>query len=495
MKLRVRVLAGAGCLMTAVTGVAIGGSGAVPAAASLAVPPACADPVATWSLPALVNELLMVEAQFAALGTSGPEAAAGVGGLVLFGQPPAGAGPSIASGLAALNADAAAAGAIHPWYSTDEEGGTVTRLAQVVGPLPSARRMAAQWNTAQVESATARQGAAMRSLGLTMDLAPVLDTASPTDTVAAENTRSFSEDGNVAAAYGLAFADGLLSAGVVPVVKHFPGLGHANADTDTGPATDPPLSSLEQDDLIPFAQAAHAGLPVVMVGHPSVPGLTNGAPASLSAAAYRYLRQTLGFTGVAMTDALGAGAIADAGYSEPAAAVQAIESGADMAMIDASQWQPTVSALEAAVNGGSLPMAQLQASVGRILAAKRVGVCPVIGMAATRAGTGYWVASSGGGVQPFGSAAADGSMTGQHLNEPIVGMAAMPTGNGYWEVASDGGIFTFGTARFWGSMGGQHLNEPIVGMAAMPTGNGYWEVASDGGIFTFGTARFWGSGA
>ena len=154
-----------------------------------------------------------------------------------------------------------------------------------------------------------------------------------------------------------------------------------------------------------------------------------------------------------MTDALGAGAIAAAGYSEPAAAVQAIESGADMAMIEASQWQPTVSAIEDAVNGGSLPMAQLQASVSRILAAKGVGVCPVVGMAAKRAGTGYWLASSGGSVQPFGSAAADGSMTGQHLNEPIVGMAAMPTGNGYWEVASDGGIFTFGTARFWGSGG------------------------------------------
>jgi hypothetical protein len=52
------------------------------------------------------------------------------------------------------------------------------------------------------------------------------------------------------------------------------------------------------------------------------------------------------------------------------------------------------------------------------------------------------------------------------LNKPIVGMAATPDGKGYWLVASDGGIFSFGNATFYGSMGGTHLNKPIVGMAA-----------------------------
>ena len=81
------------------------------------------------------------------------------------------------------------------------------------------------------------------------------------------------------------------------------------------------------------------------------------------------------------------------------------------------------------------------------------------------------------------------------LNKPIVGMAATPDGGGYWLVASDGGIFAFGDAAFYGSTGSLTLNEPIVGMAATPDGAGYWLVASDGGIFSFGDAAFYGSGA
>ncbi len=80
-----------------------------------------------------------------------------------------------------------------------------------------------------------------------------------------------------------------------------------------------------------------------------------------------------------------------------------------------------------------------------------------------------------------------GSTGSLHLNQPIVGMAATPDGGGYWLVAADGGIFSFGDAAFHGSTGSLHLNQPIVGMAATPDGGGYWLVAADGGIFSFGS--------
>ena len=98
-----------------------------------------------------------------------------------------------------------------------------------------------------------------------------------------------------------------------------------------------------------------------------------------------------------------------------------------------------------------------------------------------------------GGVFTFGAAAFHGSTGAMRLNQPVVGMASTPSGRGYWLVASDGGIFTFGDARFFGSAGSIRLAQPIVGMASTPTGRGYWLVARDGGIFTFGDARFYGS--
>jgi hypothetical protein len=118
---------------------------------------------------------------------------------------------------------------------------------------------------------------------------------------------------------------------------------------------------------------------------------------------------------------------------------------------------------------------------------------PVVGMAATAAGKGYWLVARDGGVFSFGDARFLGSTGGIRLNQPIVGITRTPSGNGYWFVAADGGVFAFGDARFLGSTGGIRLNQPIVGMASSPTGDGYWLVARDGGIFAFGDARFLGS--
>jgi hypothetical protein len=118
---------------------------------------------------------------------------------------------------------------------------------------------------------------------------------------------------------------------------------------------------------------------------------------------------------------------------------------------------------------------------------------PIVAIAATPDGGGYWEVASDGGIFAFGDAHYYGSMGGTPLNKPIVGITATPDGGGYWEVASDGGIFAFGDANYYGSMGGKPLNKPIVGIAVTHDGGGYWEVASDGGIFTFGDATFYGS--
>ena len=98
--------------------------------AALAAPPACTTPVNAWPVSQRVEQLLMVGGQFSDLGASTPMAAAGVGGFVLFGQPAAGSGPAISSGIASLDATAREHGQVGPWMSTDEEGGPIARLSE-----------------------------------------------------------------------------------------------------------------------------------------------------------------------------------------------------------------------------------------------------------------------------------------------------------------------------------------------------------------------------
>ena len=136
---------------------------------------------------------------------------------------------------------------------------------------------------------------------------------------------------------------------------------------------------------------------------------------------------------------------------------------------------------------------------------------PVVGIAPTPDGKGYWLVTKAGFVYGFGDAKFYGDtfsygltgLTGSHpLNAPIVGIAAAPSGTGYWLVAADGGVFNFGSAGFHGTtytlgltgLTGSHpLNAPIVGIVPTANSGGYWMVGKDGGIFNFGNAGFYGS--
>ncbi len=119
---------------------------------------------------------------------------------------------------------------------------------------------------------------------------------------------------------------------------------------------------------------------------------------------------------------------------------------------------------------------------------------PVVAMASTPDGYGYWL------VLKNGTVLRDGRRPPVRFHDGkapqlarLPAMAATPDGRGYWLVAADGGIFAFGDAHYYGSLGARPLNQPIVGIAATPDGRGYWLVASNGGIFAFGDAHFYGS--
>jgi beta-N-acetylhexosaminidase len=315
----------------------------------------------------------VVPAQAEDVSAVSAEVQMGVGGIILYGS----SGPEdLAQQLAALEALAPPGEALS--VMTDEEGGSVQRLSNLVGPLPSARQMAATLSPQQIQQLGLAAGERLRAAGVTVDLAPVLDLdggpgPSATDP---DGTRSFSTNAATAAADGIAFAQGLIAAGVTPVVKHFPGLGSSTGNTDDGAASTIPYSQLKSGGLLPFATAVSQGLPAVMVANASVPGLTD-LPATISSAVIQgVLRQQLHFQGLVMTDSLSAAALSVAGYSVPQAAVAALRAGADLLLFNATSTQvgattsATIGAIVAAVQTGSLPRSELLAAVSQVLAFK-----------------------------------------------------------------------------------------------------------------------------
>ena len=122
---------------------------------------------------------------------------------------------------------------------------------------------------------------------------------------------------------------------------------------------------------------------------------------------------------------------------------------------------------------------------------------PVVGITAVpvqgQATDGYDLVAKDGQVAQIGGANYYGGAGSFKLDAPVVGIASTPDGKGYWEVAADGGVFSFGDAQFYGSMGGKKLDAPVVGMITTPDGQGYWLTAKDGGVFSFGDAKFFGS--
>jgi beta-N-acetylhexosaminidase len=255
--------------------------------------------------------------------------------------------------------------------SVDEEGGRVARLSKLIGPAPSAKALALTHTPDEVYSMALDRGHRMRGLGVTVDFAPDVDvTEAPDDTVIGD--RSFGSDPAKVIEYAGAYARGLRDAGLLPVLKHFPGHGHGSGDSHTGGVVTPPLSALQNDDLVPYRTLVTAAPVGVMVGHLQVPELTGTDPASLSRAAVQLLRTGTGYKGPAFdgpvfTDDLSSMAAIKDRYSVPDAVLRALQAGNDVALWITTDEVPAVlDRLEKAVAAGELTMPNVDASVLRI---------------------------------------------------------------------------------------------------------------------------------
>ena len=258
--------------------------------------------------------------------------------------------------------------------SVDEEGGRVQRLASVIGSQPSARTLAQSSSADEVYQIALQRGQAMRGLGITIDFAPVVDvTSAGDDTVIGD--RSFGSDPAVVTEYAGAYARGLRDAGLLPVLKHFPGHGNGSGDSHTGAVATPPLADLQASDLVPYHSLTTQAPVAVMVGHMQVPGLTGSDPASLSPAAYGLLRSGgyggPPFGGPVFTDDLSSMAAITDRYGVSEAVLRALQAGADTALWVTTDEVPAVlDRLEKAVAAGELAMPAVDASALRVAQVK-----------------------------------------------------------------------------------------------------------------------------
>ena len=76
---------------------------------------------------------------------------------------------------------------------------------------------------------------------------------------------------------------------------------------------------------------------------------------------------------------------------------------------------------------------------------------------------------------------------------PVVGIAATADGKGYWEVTRSGAVYAYGDAAYQGPAAALDPAAPIVSITAQPGSGGYWLVGADGGVFAYG-AGYYGAG-
>jgi beta-N-acetylhexosaminidase len=346
--------------------------------------PGAAD---TAQLDAMIGQMIMVgfggnsERDRGVLAVRDQLAKGIIGGVVLYPE-------NIGSpeGLRALNAYLRAAkSSPMPFIAVDQEGGLVQRLSRHngYGYFPSAQSVGANPSFASPESAErlyATMAAELAEAGFNLNFAPVVDLSlNPHNHVIVRRDRSFGADPNKVAALAGAFIRAHREAGIVPVVKHFPGHGSSSADSHERLADI--AESWQEIEIEPYKALAEDGLlDAVMIGHLYHPRFSDGAklPASLSGRAVAALRdkEQIGFQGVVVSDDMEMGGVAR-DYSLEERVVKAVNAGSDLLVFsnvtlrDPELGVKLHAIIADAVQAGRISRARIEKAYGKISLLKR----------------------------------------------------------------------------------------------------------------------------
>lgn len=249
----------------------------------------------------------------------------------------------------------------------DGEWGASMRYREFA-QFPRAMQLGALTDDDFIYAVGQKIGEELRELKIFANFAPVVDiNNNPNNPVI--NTRSFGEDREKVAKFGVQYMKGMRDAGVAGSAKHFPGHGDTDVDSHKGlPVLTFDRARLDSLELYPFRKQIGAGVDMIMVGHLSVPALdSTGTPASISKPIVTdLLRNELGYDGIIITDALGMKGVAEGDVD---ASVAAYKAGADILLMPLDA-EATIRDLDAAFEKGELSESDLNHRVKRMLGLK-----------------------------------------------------------------------------------------------------------------------------
>ena len=270
-----------------------------------------------------------------------------------------------------LRAAAAAGGQPPLLIAVDQEGGSVKRIPWAP-PTLSPPEMGQIGSTLVARSQGADTGTALHGLGINVDLAPVADVPGSTASFMYQAGRTWSFNASRTAYLADAFASGLESKGVVPTMKHFPGIGFATKNTDAYVVTIRASATELAPGLRPYRLSISHHIPLIMLSNATYTAYDSHFAAGWSRAiSVTLLRRTLGFAGVTITDSLDGTAKAR-GLSTAHLALRAAQAGTDMILTTGSEAtsRGVYATLLLDAQNGTIPTATLRASYDRILALK-----------------------------------------------------------------------------------------------------------------------------
>lgn len=250
--------------------------------------------------------------------------------------------------------------------AVDEEGGNVVRVSSnnklAAEKFLSPRELYLDGGFDRIAEDTKTKSALLESLGLNVNLAPVVDVSTNINDYM--YNRTLGEGPDLTSTYAETVINANKGSQVSYVLKHFPGYGN-NEDTHQGEVIDTrTFSDIEKNDLPPFEAGISAGAEAILVSHNTVQSIDPDNPASLSASVHNLLRGSLGFTGVTITDDLSMGAISQIQN----ATTKALLAGNDIIMT--TNYEESFKELKENVEDGTISESFIDNVVERIIAWK-----------------------------------------------------------------------------------------------------------------------------